>query len=130
MESNLPAQGATLETVRARFLEWRRSKAKGAPIPAALWAAAVELCGRYRISAVARGLSLDAAALKDRVAQASGHAEPVPAFVSLPLAPARPSTTWVIEMENRHGERLGVQVTGETPVDLVELSRAFWGVRP
>jgi hypothetical protein len=55
----------TTETIRARITQWRETRThRGAPMPAALWAAAVDVARRHGVDPTARALGVDYATLK------------------------------------------------------------------
>ena len=122
----LPAEAEenhpTLEEVQELFDQWRKTKKRRDPIPAALWQAAVSLTTQYSIHQVCQRFHLSYNKLK---ACAQGRPlVPVtfnsPAFIE--LEPVRVTTEWVIEIEKPTGERM--KIRGTCTVE--ELSRAFW----
>lgn len=145
---------ARLERVQRRIEHWRRTRKISSPMPDSLWAAAVKLAGRYGISHTAKTLRLNYNALRKRVEQQvavvpRGPGEGVvtqrrlPAFLELAahdrsrpteanqhstLAPGG-SCQCILELENRSGAKLRVQVQGVAAPDLAALSRSFWEFR-
>jgi len=112
----------TLEEVHALFDQWRKTKKRRDPIPAALWHAAVSLTTQYSIHQICQHFHLSYNKLK---ACAQGHPLiPVtctsPSFIELDSL--RVTTEWVIEIEKPTGERM--KIRGNCTVE--ELSRAFW----
>ncbi len=123
-----PSVPVAMEKVRGRLERWRSTRAaRRAPIPAALWAAAVRVARRHGLYLTARTLRLDYTALKQHLQAADARAT-VPAsptfveFAPLPV-PTSPCDC-VIEIEAPRGGRMRVQVKGVP--DLVALSRAVW----
>ena len=117
-----------MEKVHVRLERWRRTRAyRRAPIPAALWAAAVTVARRHGLYSTARTLRLDYTSLKTHL-QAVDERAPVPASPTfVELAPLPTSTCdCVIEIEAPSGGRMRVQVKGVP--DLVALSRAVWSI--
>ena len=66
-----------LEQTRRRIARWRETRPyRGAPMPAALWAAAMALARQHGLYATTRTLRLDYGSLKKRLG-AAGWARPV-----------------------------------------------------
>jgi hypothetical protein len=117
-----------LEKTRRHISRWRETRSyRGAPMPAALWTAAIALARQHGLYTTARTLRLDYGSLKRRVDAAGADRVPSPAFVELP--PARPSGLGlcVIDLEAPRGGRMRIEVTGVTVADLVTLTQAAWG---
>lgn len=117
-----------LEPTRRRIARWRETRThRGAPMPAALWAAAIALARQHGLYPTARTLRVDYGSLKKRLNAAGAGRVPSPAFVELP--PVRPSGLGpcVIDLEAPRGRRMRIEVTGVTPADLVALTQAAWG---
>jgi hypothetical protein len=115
--------------VRQRLERWRRTRAYArAPIPAALWGAAVRLARQHGLYRTARALRVDYGALKTHVERADGvdDAAGPPTFVELAPVPARQVNECVIELDApRCTTRL--RVSGVAVADLVALTRALGG---
>jgi len=132
--ANLPALPGNLEEVDERFKRWRRGRARGERIPADLWAAAVGLARERGVNSTARALGLDYYDLKKRLERAQGavgRTSPAqPAFVEW-LAPAAiGSGECRVELENRHGAKMRIEIKGgEVAASLERLSRSFWSAR-
>ena len=78
----------TLERVRQRFEQWRRTRTpRRSPIPAALWSAAVAVARQHGVYATARALHLDYTALKTRITAAADRTA-APGGTDLRRAPA------------------------------------------
>ena len=117
-----------LEDARRRITRWRETRThRGAPMPAALWAAAVALARQHGLSTTARTLPIDYGSLKKRLNATAAGRVPAPAFVELPLA--RPIGACVIELEAQRGRRMRIEVNGVTRSDLVALMQVAWGPR-
>jgi hypothetical protein len=116
-----------LEQTRQRIARWRGRRAyRGAPMPAALWRAAVALARRHGLYTTARTLHLDYGSLKKRLTGTSRSGSS-PAFVELPPVPALGLGPCVIEVEALRGGRMRIEVTGMTVADLVTLTQRAWG---
>jgi hypothetical protein len=95
-----------------------------------LWQAAVEAAGEHGVSKTARALSLDYYRLKERLgstapsAQRSTSAER--GFVEIALPSTAPEC--VLELEDRQGARLRVELKGASPAQLEIVTRALWSV--
>ena len=124
---------ADLENARRRFEQWRQTRHAPTPIPAALWAAAVKLAGRYGISRTARVLRVAYYSLQERVEKATSAAgsapRPAATFVELAV-PSRPGTgECLLEWEDAAGAKMRIRLQGVATPDLVALSRSFWEAR-
>lgn len=116
-----------LEQTRQRIAHWRERRAyRGAPMPAALWRAAVALARRHGLYSTARTLRLDYGSLKKRLTGASGSSSS-PTFIELPAAAPLGLGPCVIEVEAPQGTRMRIEVTGVTVADLVTLTQRAWG---
>jgi len=118
-----------LRGVRRRLERWRQTRPhQRAPIPAAVWAAAVVLARQHGVYQTARALPLSYGALKAHVDRTNRGAEatPRPTFVELTPVPARPVSECVIELDAPRGTTR-VRVSGLTVADLVALTRALGG---
>lgn len=117
----------TLEEVKVRFEEWRRTRQGRAKIPAALWASAVEVGRREGVSRTSTELRLGWSDLKQRITAAGTVSrQPVrPDFVELiaPQAQAAPECT--IELEGRRG-KLRIELKNASAAYVAALSREFW----
>ncbi len=117
-----------LEKTRGRIARWRDTRPyRGAPMPAALWAAALALARQHGLYTTARTLRIDYGALKKRRDAAGGGRVPVPTFVELPAARPTGLGPCVIDLEAPRGRHLRIEVTGVTVADLVTLTQGAWG---
>jgi hypothetical protein len=115
-----------LEQTRRRIALWREQRAyRGAPMPAALWRAAVALARRHGLSATARTLRLDYGSLKRRL-NTAGRENASPAFVELPALAPLGLGPCVIEVEAAQGGRMRIEVAGVTVAELVMLTQGAW----
>jgi len=128
----VPAPVLTIDELRARFEEWRRTRQGRPDIPDELWAAAVEVARSDGVNRTAVALRLDGAKLKRLMAASdsdSSRAVP-PAFVELVTAggvPSASSPEYTLEVEGRRG-KLRIHCKGVTTAELAGLSRALWEV--
>jgi hypothetical protein len=117
-----------LEQARRRITRWRETRThRGAPMPAALWAAAIALARQHGLSTTARALRLDYGSLKKRRDAAAAGRVASPAFVELPAARPTGLGPCVIDLEAPRGGRMRIEVTGVTVADLVTLTQGAWG---
>ena len=125
MSSN--SRALTIDEVRARFEEWRKSRQGKSPIPDELWSAAVQLARKDGVNRTAAELHLDGGKLKRLMVGKTTRGKPAPAFVELltPRAISIPECT--IELEGRRGT-VRIQLKGASTSDLAGLSRALWEV--
>jgi hypothetical protein len=116
-----------LEQTRRRITRWRDTRThRGAPMPAALWTAAIALARQHGLYTTARTLRVDYGSLKKRRDAAGAGRVPSPAFVELPVGPPGLGPC-VIDLEARRGGRMRIEVTGVTMADLVTLTQVAWG---
>ena len=123
--------GESLEEVRGRFGNWRENRKRGEHIPPDLWLAAVRMAREHGLGRIAGELGVDSLRLKRRLEQAGSVVAPGRAvietqFVELfsELAPTIPEC--VVEMENRHGGKMRVELAGNGVAGLAGLCSAFW----
>ncbi len=116
-----------LEDARRRIARWRETRAyRGAPMPAALWVAAIALARQHGLSTTARTLHIDYGSLKKRLDTAEAGRVPSPAFVELPAARPTGLGPCVIDLEAPRGRRMRLEVSGVTVADLVTLTQVAW----
>ncbi len=117
-----------LEQTRRRIRRWRETRThRGAPMPAALWTAAITLARQHGLYTTARALRVDYGSLKKRLDAAGAGGVPSPAFVELPAARPTGLGPCVIDLEAPRGGRMRIEVTGVTMADLVTLTQVAWG---
>ena len=135
-----------MQKVYRRFERWRSAHTGRLPIPARLWAAAVELAREHGVSPTAQALRLEYGKLKRLLESASPlpkrlvkrrrqkalavglrrtRSSAPPAFLELMTSPAVGLAECVIELEGRRG-KMRIQWKGTTAPDLGGLSRALW----
>ncbi len=121
-----PVVSVDIEKVRRRLQEWRCGRKHGARIPEALWISAAKLAKKHRPARVAHELGLDYDGLKQRLNTASSEVATQPTFIE--LAPLTPSShcECSIEIEDRRGAKMKLELKGVSAVDLAALSRALW----
>ncbi len=118
-----------LVTVRQHVEHWRkRHGGKGSRIPADLWEEAVAVAGVEGLYATAQALRFNYERLKERVAWAEGkeRGNGQSTFVELEMGQLCGGGRTVIELVGRHGDRMRVDVTGASAVDVVGLTQSFW----
>jgi len=112
---------------------WRKTRRHRSHIPEDLWQSAINLCEDQSIYEISKALHLSYTKLKERVSvqKAPGLANPspYPGFVELDLGKLVPPPEYSIEMEEKNGGKMRVQIKGESGLDLLELVRAFWAKR-
>ena len=118
---------ASLSRVAQRFAAWRERRVAGQRIPESLWKSAVEMAIQHGVGRTSSLLKLDYYSLKKRAEDAS-TSRASSAFVELPPVPPSMTSECVIEWEDVAGARMRVQLTGQSPPDLLALSRSFWNV--
>ena len=121
-----------LVAARQRIERWRKEfgGGRGSRIPDELWSEAAGLARVAGLWATARALRLNYESLKARVGGVAGKekvaGQQVPAFVDLGMGQLCGSKT-VLDMVGRGGERMRIEVTGASTVDVVGLAGTFWG---
>lgn len=115
---------------------WRREHGgPGVRIPEGLWNEAVGVARVDGLSRTARALRLDHGRLKARASCSEaclGEISDRPGdatFVEMGIGALGSSRT-VVEFVGGDGERMRIDVTGPSAVDVVGLSQAFWGRQP
>jgi len=122
------ATSTGLEQTRRRITRWRETRThRGAPMPAALWTAAIALARQHGLYPTARALRLDYGSLKKRRDAAGADRVSAPTFVELPAARPTGLGSCVIDLEAPRGGRMRIEVTGVTVADLVTLTQVAWG---
>ena len=117
-----------LEQTRRRITRWRETRThRGAPMPAALWTAAIALARQHGLSTTARALGLDYGSLKKRRDAAGAGRVSSPTFIELPGAGPTGLGSCVIDLEAPRGGWMRIEVTGVTVADLVTLTQVAWG---
>lgn len=125
-----PTVSADIEQVRRRLQEWRCRRKHGARIPEVLWIAVVKLAKKYRPARVAHTLGLDYNGLKQRLKTAKQHGtteqETQPGFIELlPFAPTS-HCQCTMEIEDRRGAKMKLEIKGASAGDVAAVSRALW----
>jgi hypothetical protein len=116
------------ETIRVRVAQWRETRThRGAPMPAALWAGAVDVARRYGVGPTARAVGVDYATLKRRLAADDPAATAAATFLDLGVAAPLGLGACVIAVEGPRGRRLRLEVSDLRVPDLLALVHAAWG---
>ena len=130
--AKLPVSLGSIEEVDERFRRWRRGRSRGTRIPEELWAAAVGAARTQGVNRTALALGLSYYDLKKRLAGARGAASAQPAaptFVEW-LAPVAASGECRVELENRRGAKMRIELKGgDLAASLERLSNSFWSAR-
>jgi hypothetical protein len=117
----------TLDEAKARFEAWRQNRKGKAPIPDALWSAAVDVARKEGVSRTATELRVEWNRLKRRLAAAAGtpSEQSPPKFVELVAPREEALHECVIEVEGRRC-KLRIQLKGASASYLATLSRELW----
>ena len=112
---------------RSKFTEWRSKRASRTErIPPALWKTATRCAERFGIHPTARALGLDYASLKRRMPLVAKPAQSAASpFVELVPSVRSSSPECVVELENRAGAKLRIELRGGAIPDLIDLARRF-----
>jgi hypothetical protein len=125
-------QGQTTEErigeVCGRIEHWRQTRLKRSPMPEALWDAAAAIAREAGVYRVMRALGVNYETLKRRVEE-QGACRKASAGAFVELAPASlvgpGADGCVVEVQERDGTRLRVQLAGGDRLDVVALVAAF-----
>lgn len=125
-----------LVRMRRRLSAWRAEHGgRGRPIPTELWEEAVAIARAEGVARTARELGVDRRRLARLV-----EPEPAPS-IGLRVTEERASAAFVeldaqrvlgpvgqavVHLEGRDGERVRIEVSGASAVDVVALASAFW----
>jgi hypothetical protein len=126
MDQAIPLDLRTLAPLRARIAEWRTTRThRGAAMPAALWASAVDAARRHGLAATARALGIDYGSLKRRlVAAAPGPGTGT--FLDLGIAAPCGLGACAIVIDGPRGRRLRLEVPDLRGADLLAIVQAAW----
>ena len=126
---SLPPLPAEYEELRSQLELWRNTRQNRARVPEEIWTSATRLAEKYGINRIARGLRLNHSALKRRLHgpedQKTSKKESGPVFVEVGACPAGSSSECVLELENRSGAKMRIELKGGRVLDLLELAQAF-----
>ena len=116
----LPALAPTLDHVCREFDAWRRRRRGRAPIPARLWALAVEHARAAGVHFTARRLRLNYYSLKQRVEGMGAARAPVPTFVEMVTSrlPSAGGSDCVIDLADARGATMRIVLKSAAPPDL------------
>jgi hypothetical protein len=128
--SRTPVDSPHLRRLRTQLDDWRRQPERGRSIPAPLWQAAVELAREHGCYRIALALGLSFSSLKERLSAAATGVQPSPrcsGFVEV-VAPALGAVApgVVVELEERGGRRMRIELRGGPPLELASVVREFW----
>lgn len=123
-------QSGAMAKARQHLDRWRKEHGgRGVRIPDEFWREAVGVARTNGLWQTARELRLEYGRLKARVGAAEGREVisdgPGTTFVELGVGHLGGSRT-VVEFVGRDGDRMRIDVTGPSAVDVVGVSRAFW----
>ena len=116
-----------VQEVREQIAEWRATRERRGPMPAALWAAAAQLAGELGVANVARTLRVDYAALQRHVGakQTGAGAIELVEFHAAPFPAATEGVGHLVEVSRADGSRLTVRLAQGCDFDLGALVCAF-----
>ena len=112
-----------------RLTRWReRHGGPGVPVPADLWAEAVDVAGVEGAEVTARALRLDRRRLEARM-KADGAtiaSEATSSFVELDASRLGLSPKTVVRFVGHNGDRIDVELGAATALDVAALAETFW----
>jgi hypothetical protein len=119
---NLPAP---VSAVRRRLEQWRKSRPKLGPMPAALWQEAAQLAQHHGVNPIAQALGLEYYALKRHMVEVrDAEGANRPAFVEVSVPPPVTMPDCVVEMERPDGARMRIRLPDQR--NLIALTDSFW----
>lgn len=125
-----PTDFVDIEQVRGRLQEWRRRRKPGARIPEDLWIAAAKLARKCPPGKIAHALGLDYKGLKRRLRTAAqrttSETPSKPGFVELVSFTPSSHCQCTMEIEDRRGAKLKLELKGVSAGDVAAVSRALW----
>ncbi|MGA2080303.1 MAG: hypothetical protein ABSH53_06795 [Holophaga sp.] len=120
-----------LDALRQQIREWRKVRKVSDPMPGEIWTAAIALAKEFGVCRIARALSIDYSALRNRTENAPQTGLVKPTFVQLPAtlppAAAQPPTT--IEISARDGSRMLIHLEAGRGTEAASIVAAFLGSR-
>ena len=117
-----------LKTACQRFEAWRRTRIGRSRIPAELWDLAVSLAERHGNSRVSKTLRLSYRDLQRHAARTDPTVQPpASSFVELDLGRSFPLPECVIELQEPKGSKITIRLSGSNSLDVIALSKAFFG---
>ena len=121
---------AIIEPLRAKVVQWRKTRRSDEHMPEPLWEEATRLARRYSVASVHGILRIDYRGLQRRALGAATvprPAKPSAGFVELPpLLPAVRGPEPIVELEDGAGRRLTVRGCGGNLAEVVALVQALW----
>ena len=130
------SESQAMVKAREHVDRWRREHGgPGVRIPEDLWNEAVGVARVDGLSRTARALGLDHGRLKARASCSVAEGEGISdrprgaTFVEMGIGALGSSRT-VVEFVGQDGDRMRIDVTGPSGVDVVGLSREFWSRQP
>lgn len=121
-----------LSRVQQHVEQWRRNGGgQGRRMPEELWREAVAVAREEGLYATSRALRVDYSRLKERLSTtvtASAVDGQAAGFMELDLGQLRGGGTVVVELSDRDGSRMRVEVAAAV-VDVTGLVRTFWSRR-
>lgn len=125
-----PTEFVDIEQVRGRLQEWRGRRKRGTRIPEDLWMAAVKLAMKYPPARIAHALGVDYSGLKQRLRVAKRHEPKEPesqaGFVELVSFAPSSHCQCTMEIEDRRGAKLKLELKGVSAGEVAAVSRALW----
>jgi len=133
-----------MEEVREQIAGWRQSREKRTAMPEELWQAALSLLANYTLSQVSKRLNIGYNGLRQRAKlgvecvdtkgvekwQETGDEEGFVMYEPSGWLGKREQSESVMELEDTDGARMTIRVCGQATLDLVGLSKSFWGRKP
>jgi hypothetical protein len=119
-----------------KFKSWRQSRSSGSRIPKSMWQLAAKVAGQVGIHRTARALALDYYGLARRVRDQQGNpasefaagrstATPV-SFVEFSTAMPSSLAECLVELEDRSGKRIKIQLRGVDVATVTTLGCRLW----
>lgn len=121
-----------LQPARLALEAWRQSRRHREPIPQAIWDQVLPLARAHGLNPVASALRLNYYSLKQRLGVAAPKTARRGSAAALPLVELKGSA-WgpacLVELEDRTGRKMKLQLGHAASLDTVGLVEAFWKLR-
>jgi hypothetical protein len=128
IQTTLPTAVGDMAETKRSFEHWRRGGKRRGRIPEPLWRLAVGAASIHGLHTTARRLRLNATRRKEQMERlARGPAsEDEPRFVELSWPGAALAPECILEVEDRSGKKLRIQLKGSATAQAASLGRMLW----
>lgn len=110
----------------AQFASWRATRKPHSRIPTHLWDSAIGIAEKHGIAKTAKLLQLSYKDVKKRLQQQSRKKTPTASFMTLDIPAPVCQQEYVLEFENRRGDKMKITMKGIQPAELTSIAKGFW----